>query len=40
MSKNFELLQQIGNDEELFRTAVQPNDEPTAVDAAANVVLD
>src|SRR5882724_7498949 len=40
MSKNFELLQQIGNDEELFRTAVQPNDEPTAVDAAAGVVLD
>src|SRR6266481_2476778 len=40
MSKNFELLQQIGNDEELFRTAVQPNDEPTAVDACANVVLD
>ena len=40
MSKNFELLQQIGNDEELFRTAVQLNDEPTAVDAAASVVLD
>jgi len=40
MSKNFELLQQIGNDEELFRTALQPNDEPTEVDAAASVVLD
>jgi len=40
MSKNFELLQQIGNDEELFRPGVQLNDEPTAADAGANVVLD
>jgi Mrp family chromosome partitioning ATPase len=40
MSKTFELLQQIGNDEQLFRTAVQPNDEPTTVDAGANAVLD
>jgi len=26
MSKNFELLQQVGNDEELFRRTAQPGD--------------
>jgi Mrp family chromosome partitioning ATPase len=31
MSKNFELLQQIGNDEELFRTAVRSPDTAVAV---------
>ena len=31
MSKNFELLQQIGNDEELFRTAVRSQDTAAAV---------
>jgi Mrp family chromosome partitioning ATPase len=40
MSKNFELLQQIGNDEELFRTNAQPGDAVPAADAEASPELD
>jgi hypothetical protein len=39
MSKNFELLQQIGNDEELFRTAL-PKDAAVTVDLQLSQVLD
>jgi protein-tyrosine kinase len=40
MSKNFELLLQIGNDEELFRTAVQPEDAAVAVECEPGAALD
>jgi hypothetical protein len=40
MSKNFELLQQIGNDEELFRTAVNSKDAAMAVELEVASSLD
>jgi Mrp family chromosome partitioning ATPase len=40
MSKNFELLQQVGNGEEVFQTAAQPSDAVAAVDAETSPVLD
>jgi Mrp family chromosome partitioning ATPase len=40
MSKNFELLQQVGNDEELFRTAAEPGDAVPAADAEPSPKLD
>lgn len=40
MSKNFELLQQIGNDEELFRTAAQSQDTAVAVKFEPGSALD
>jgi len=40
MSKNFELLQQIGNDEQLFQTAVQPQDSEVAVEFEPGSALD
>lgn len=40
MSKNFELLQQIGNDEELFRTTVHSNNAAVAVEFEPGVALD
>src|SRR3979490_1679945 len=40
MSKNFELLHQIGNDEELFRTHAQPGDAVPAADTEASPELD
>ena len=40
MSRNFELLQQIGNDEELFRTAVQPEEASSAPGCSPGSALD
>ena len=40
MSKNFELLQQIGNDEQLFQTALQPQDTEVAVEFEPGSALD
>src|SRR5690242_18656898 len=40
MSRNFELLQQIGNDEELFRTVVQPQETCAAPEFAPSAALD
>src|ERR1700722_16726164 len=40
MSKNFELLQQIGNEEELFRTARQSKGAVPAANADSNPELD
>jgi Mrp family chromosome partitioning ATPase len=40
MSKNFELLQQIGNEEDLFRTGVQSKDPSVAVEFEPGSALD
>lgn len=40
MSRNFELLQQIGNDEELFRTVMQPEETCAATELPPDSALD
>jgi len=40
MSKNFELLQQVGNDEELFRRTAYPGDAIPVADAEPSLELD
>src|SRR5258708_32878778 len=40
MSKNFELLQQLGQDEEVFQTAVQSGDTVSAADGEPGPELD
>src|SRR6267154_2150185 len=40
MSRNFELLQRVGNDEELFRTTEQPEETVAAPGCAPGVALD
>jgi Mrp family chromosome partitioning ATPase len=40
MSKNFELLQQVGNDEELFRRTAHPGDPIPVADAEPSLELD
>ena len=40
MSKNFELLQQVGNDEELFQTSAQPGNTVAAMSAEPSPELD